>query len=280
MNFDKIKNVYAVYFSPCGNVRQIVLTMAEYAGKKLKIPVIEIDFTLPQQRQEQYIFHNNDLVFFGTPVYAGRVPNKIMPYIRENFIGNGAYAVSIVAFGNRDFDDALMELSLLMEQNNFQTVAGAAVVSQHSFSKTIAADRPNEQDQKDWEKFVTGTLRKLKLQTKEMFHISDHVPGTNPPEKYYTPIGIDGHAVKFLKAVPKTNLRLCNNCGVCAANCPMGSIDRSDPTVINGICIKCHSCIQKCPTNAKYFDDPDFLSHKEMLENIYNKPVQSVFVVK
>lgn len=28
------------------------------------------------------------------------------------------YAVSLVAFGNRDFDDALMELSLLMEQNN------------------------------------------------------------------------------------------------------------------------------------------------------------------
>lgn len=76
-----------------------------------------MDFTLPEHRQGEYAFAAGDLVFLGTPVYAGRVPNKIMPYVRDNFTGNEAYAVPIVVFGNRNFDDALVELSLRYAKN-------------------------------------------------------------------------------------------------------------------------------------------------------------------
>ncbi|WP_294786609.1 ferredoxin [uncultured Eubacterium sp.] len=275
---NQIKRVCSVYFSPCGSVKQIVSTMAQYAGEQLNLPVVEMDFTLPEQREGKYIFEADELVFFGTPVYAGRVPNKIMPYVGDGFTGNGAYAVPIVVFGNRNFDDALVELSLLLEQNGFQTVAGAAVVSRHVFSKVIASDRPSEQDKEEWKRFVGNVLWKLEQKSNYIFKISDLIPGTNPPEKYYTPLGIDGQPAKFLKAHPKTDSALCKKCGICAANCPMGTIHLENPSVTEGVCIKCQSCIQKCPMQAKYFDDLAFLSHKQMLEQNFARPAASVFI--
>mgnify|MGYP000976639738 FL=1 len=46
----------------------------------------------------------------------------------------------------------------------------------------------------------------------------------------------------------------------------MGSISFDGVSNFKGICIKCCACIKKCPNQAKYFDDPDYLHHKEELE--------------
>ncbi len=218
-------------------------------------------------------------MFFGTPVYAGRVPNKIMPYIKEHFCGNGASAVPVVVYGNRNFDDALVELRNLLTENGFHTIAAAAVVARHSFSKVIAAGRPNEQDFEAIRGFVDQVLIKAdQISSGEMIE-PVIVPGINPPEKYYVPLGVDGQSAKFLKARPKTNAKKCNHCGICAKNCPMGSIDRKDPKIVMGICIKCQACVRKCPAGAKYFDDEAFLSHKEMLEKNYIRRAESEFFV-
>jgi len=55
----------------------------------------------------------------------------------------------------------------------------------------------------------------------------------------------------------------------------MGSISREDPKEVPGICIKCQACVKKCPTNAKYFDDPAFLSHIAMLEQNYTRRAEA-----
>lgn len=87
---------------------------------------------------------------------------------------------------------------------------------------------------------------------------------------YYVPKGVDGQPAKFLKAKPKTDLEKCVSCGLCARQCPMGSIDLDQPSVVTGICIKCQRCVRNCLKGAKYFDDPAFLSHVKMLETTYN----------
>lgn len=274
----QISKIYEVYFSPCGSVEKVVSGMARYAAEKLDIPVETYNFTLPL-RKTDVSFEKGSLVFFGTPVYAGRVPNKIMPYIRDSFHGNGAIAVPVVVFGNRNFDDALSELRNLLEDNRLHTVAGAAVVARHSFSKVIAAGRPNDQDFEDMRKFVDQVLEK----TDQISNVETLRPvtvsGADQPDKYYVPLGIDGRPAAFLKARPKTDLSKCDHCGVCGENCPMGSIDRQNPEVVTGICIKCQACIRKCPTGAKYFDDEAFLSHKQMLEKNYTGRSESGFFV-
>lgn len=275
----RISKICEVYFSPCGSVKKIVSEMARYAAEKWNLPVETFDFTLPAFREQTVSFDPDALVFFGTPVYAGRVPNKIMPYIKDSLIGNGAVAVPVIVYGNRNFDDALVELRNLLENNGMHTIAGAAVVARHSFSRVIAPDRPNEQDFKDIRNFADEVLLKADGIAEKEETAPIQVPGTDPPEKYYTPLGIDGQPAKFLKAHPKTAMEKCDRCGICAEKCPMGSIDRQDPEIITGICIKCQACIRSCPRGAKYFDDEAFLSHKKMLEANYTRRAESKFFV-
>ena len=92
-----------------------------------------------------------------------------------------------------------------------------------------------------------------------------------PPGPYYRPLRMDGEPAVFLKAKPKTDAGKCTNCGMCARVCSMGSIDSEDTSKVPGICIKCQACVARCPVGAKYFDDPDFLSHREMLETHYTE---------
>ena len=44
------------------------------------------------------------------PVYAGRIPNLLLLKYLTSVKGNDALAVPIVLFGNRNYDDALIEL--------------------------------------------------------------------------------------------------------------------------------------------------------------------------
>ena len=46
-----------------------------------------------------------------------------------------------------------------------------------------------------------------------------------------------------------------------------GAIDRKNPTLIKGICIKCCACVKRCPVQAKVFEETQFIFHKIDLEN-------------
>ena len=63
----------------------------------------------------------------------------------------------------------------------------------------------------------------------------------------------------------------CDQCGICAKVCPMGSIDPNDVTHYTGICIKCCACVKKCPVGAKYYDDEGYLYHQHELEELYQR---------
>ena len=119
----EISKVHAVFFSPTGNAKQVICTVADAVGAALGVPVAYDDFTLPQARQETRSYGPGDLVVFGTPTYAGRIPNKLLPFVQSGFQGNGALAVPVAVFGNRSYDNALMELRNELEAHGFHTVA-------------------------------------------------------------------------------------------------------------------------------------------------------------
>ncbi len=263
----QINRVLAVYYSATGNTGKIVRTIAKNAASALDVPFKQFSYTLPSFRETHYTFLPDDLVFFATPVYAGRVPNKLLPFVESGFTGGGAVAVPITVFGNRNFDNGLIELRNLLEQNGFHTIAAAAFAATHAFSDAITGIRPDEADWQVIHGFTEAVVKKIR----ELTSIPDpiQVPGDNPPLKYYTPLGVDGQPTMFLKAKPQTHKDLCKACGICAANCPMAAISKEDPTQVPGTCIKCQACVRKCPHHAKYFDDPNFLSHVRMLEQNY-----------
>ena len=282
-----IKKIWAASFSPTGGTEHIVSLLAEEMGKCLKLPVHKISFTLPDERKKSCTFTEEDLLILGTPVYAGRIPNKILPDVDRSFEGKGTLAVAVSVFGNRNYDDGLMELALLLENHGFCVAAAAAAAARHAFSDDIGAGRPDKQDEEELRVFARRAAEKIKEFSGKEKIVSGNksscgvsalqITGHNPVGPYYTPLRADGQPAKFLKAKPVTDENLCNRCGTCAQVCPMGSISREAPSVVNGICIKCQACIRACPTQAKHFEDEDFLSHVEMLREHYTRRAANAF---
>ena len=271
-----IRNVYAVYFSAVGNTKKVVERIAAQTARAFGAPLSVIDFTLPSARKEPYCFEAEDLVVFGTPTYAGRVPNKVLPFVQELFKGNGTPAAAVVTYGNRNFDSSLTELAAVLKEDGFLPLAAGAFACRHVFSDVIAAGRPDEEDLRAIDAFAAGFCGKAKAGSgqaaeaaaEELLRKLNEFHEVGP---YYTPLGTDGKPAMFLKAKPVVDETLCDRCGICAKVCPMGSIDPSDVLHTAGICIKCHACIRKCPKQARHIEDPAFLSHREMLETNYQR---------
>ena len=267
----KVKRVWAVFFSPTGSTEKITVEVAVSAAQAAGISAVDIvNITEPSMRTKDLSFGEEDLVVFGMPVYAGRVPNKIMPFIRDRVKGKGAACAAVVTYGGRSFDDGLSELSLLLKENGFLFCGGGAFVCQHAFASALAAGRPNDADISDGRSFGKQLGEKtVESSRKALLEKIPKVPGNCPPGPYYVPKGEDGLPAVFLKAKPVTDQRLCTGCGFCAERCPMGSIREEDFFEVTGICIKCQACIKGCPTGAKHMEDEAFLSHKKMLEKTF-----------
>lgn len=176
--------VWAVYFSGTGTTERTVTHIAGELARLLAAPCRSLDFTRPQVRQQELNFCQSDLVVLGTPVYAGRVPNVLLPFLREKVRGGGALAVPVVLFGNRNYDDALMELRDILQQDGFRCVAAGAFVGEHSFSRTLGAGRPDDGDMAGQSAFAREICEKLAGQAgTEMAPV--RVRGETPIRPYY-----------------------------------------------------------------------------------------------
>jgi NAD-dependent dihydropyrimidine dehydrogenase PreA subunit/flavodoxin len=257
------KKMNAMYFSATGTTEKVVIGIANKISENIdkKITINSIDFTLLEARKNVISFTEEDLVIIGVPVIAGRVPNVLLKYL-NTITGNGALAISVVVYGNRNYDDALIELKDILELNGFKVIAGGAFIGEHSFSKTLAQNRPDEQDMAIVGDFARQIYKKITTQDKIQTVV---VTGNRPYRDYYKPKDKNGSPVDIRKVVPKTNSN-CTDCKLCASVCPMGSIAAEDVSKIIGICIKCCACIKKCLAQAKYFDDERYLRHKDELE--------------
>jgi NAD-dependent dihydropyrimidine dehydrogenase PreA subunit/flavodoxin len=257
------KQMHAFYFSATGTTKKIVSTIAGKISEDMagEIGVNHIDFTLPEARKQAVSFGKEDIVVVGVPVYAGRVPNVLLKFLKA-VVGNGAWAVAVVVYGNRNYDDALIELRDILDADDFTVVAGGAFIGEHSFSKTLGQDRPDEHDIAKAVDFAGRVYKKIAAPG-EISTVS--VKGNRPYRDYYKPRDKNGNPVDIRKVSPKTNDD-CVDCKLCAELCPVGSIDAGDVSNITGICIKCCACIKNCPVDAKYFDDENYLRHKHELE--------------
>lgn len=270
--------VRAMYFSGTGTTAKVTSAVAYRIWRQLCcVKAANIDFTPRGARDVMYSFDADDIVVFGTPVIAGRVPNVLLKFL-DTIEGGGAIAVPVVLYGNRNFDDALIELRNILEKRGFHTVAAAAFVGEHSFSSTLAAGRPDIEDMKIAENFAVETAAKLASMIEDCKGDKDvlrrlldalgpvQVEGHEPLRDYYKPQDRNGNHINILKVKPKLDESKCNSCGVCVQACPMGSIDAARPGIVDGICIKCCGCVKKCPQGALYYDDEGYLYHKEELE--------------
>lgn len=266
----EIKLVKGLYFSGTGTTEKIVRRITADLAQHLGVQQALFDFTAPAAREEEQEFDGATLVVVGVPVYAGRVPNVLLPYLKGKLRGSGALAVPVVLFGNRNFDDGLIELRNILEEDGLRTVAAAGFVGEHSFSRTLGAGRPDGADLALAEDFARKAAERVVSLT-AIPEAPVEVRGETPLRPYYTPRDRQGNPVNILKVKPKTDMEKCNQCGLCARLCPMGSISFEDASKIEGICIKCCACVKKCPVGAKYYDDAGYLYHQHELEEGFTR---------
>lgn len=235
----EINKVKLVYFSPTGTSRMTAEAIAEGIGVKY----VHIDLTPPDAGNHR--FEADELTILTAPVYGGRVPPIAAERMRE-LTGDDTPAVVVAVYGNRAYDDALLELRDIAAERGFRLVAGAAFIGEHSYSTPetpIASGRPDEADLEKAKEFGAEVKAKLDGLT-QVPELS--VPGNRPYRERRT----------TEPRSPETDRGACILCGTCARVCPTGVVNVSDvvETVKVG-CISCTACVKSCPTGARHWED-------------------------
>ncbi len=231
----EISRVCLVYFSPTGTTKKVVKEIASY----FNVPVVKFDLTSHRMKEEEQVFHTTDFVIVGTPVYAGRVPKPMVERL-HNMQGHRTPMALIATYGNREYEDALLELKDIAQENGFKAIGAAAVVAEHSLVPSIASNRPDEQDKKILKQFATSLQQRISEIQQVMKEKDLFVKGNQPYRKY-----------GYIAMTPKTT-KACNGCMTCYRACPTEAIVLREKAVTNkNRCIGCMRCVRICPREAR-----------------------------
>jgi len=148
-----LEKIDVVHFSPAGNTRKAALLLAQAMAGRTE----EYDLTRPHNTGRS--FGPGDVVIVAGPVYGGRLPAVMLERLAE-IQGNGAFAVTLAVYGNRAYEDALIELDDSVEKQGFRRLASAALAAQHSIVTQLAAGRPDQEDAEEITRFAEEILSK------------------------------------------------------------------------------------------------------------------------
>lgn len=223
--------VYEIYFSPTGGTKKVTDILA----KGLSDDIISVDLTKYNIDFNTFEITQNDIAIISVPSYGGRVPSPAIERISK-IKGNGASVVLVCVYGNRAYEDTLIELQDIVKKLDFHIIAAITAVAEHSIAHQFATGRPDTYDCKKLLDFASKISNKF--YTKNT--IEPKVHGKYPYKKN------SGNII-----IPKPN-KHCTKCGLCAKECPVQAIDKNYvEKVNNNTCISCMRCVSVCPNSAR-----------------------------
>lgn len=266
----KMKKIAVLYFSPTGTTRKIAEAAAsafienETAERETASPdscgvsadsIRTIDITMDRD-QPLPAFETDELLILGLPVYGGRIPELVDSTLRK-LKGSSTPCLPLVVYGNRAYEDALLELTELLSEQGFAAAGAGAFIGEHSYGSDIAGGRP---DQSDLEKAAAfGAKVREKLQTADRADAMPAVtiPGNHPYKE---------RSASDVVWAPET-LDSCTACGLCAKRCPVGIIDAENPAAVTNpvACLHCCACVKACPIGAKVINAAPYAMFRAFL---------------
>lgn len=225
-------SIYSITFSPTGGTKRVADILADNFDSEFS----SIDLTCQKTDFEKLTFSADDICIIAAPAFGGRVPDVAIDRISQ-MKGSLAKAIIVAVYGNRAYDDTLLELKNTVIASGFICVAGIAAIAEHSIMRQFATGRPDTDDEKVLAGFVEQI--KEKLDTTEKF--SDlYVPGEMPYKEF-----------KGTPLKPETT-KDCIVCGLCKDKCPVGAIYMDGTAKTDSeACITCMACVAVCPKKAR-----------------------------
>lgn len=223
-----LKNVQLLYFSPTGGTK----ACGDIFCKAIAQNYNAVNLGMKDSVQNL----EGELIVLALPVYGGRIPAFAAEKISV-LNGKGFKAVTLVVYGVRAYEDALLELNDAASAAGFEVVASGAVVAQHSIAPAVGHGRPDAQDKDSIGEFAANVLAKL------------HSGCT-------APVSVPGnHPYKDGMNLPVTPVCMpeCSKCGKCMTSCPVGAMSMVEGGVQTdaNACILCLACTSACPKKAR-----------------------------
>ena len=166
--------LYNIVFSPTGGTKKV----ADCLTGALEGDVTTVDLTDSKQDLNTVSLTKEDAAVISVPSYGGRVPAVAAERLGVVH-GNGARAILVCVYGNRAYEDTLVELEDAAKQAGFQVIAAIAAIAEHSIARQFAAGRPDAQDIAQLSDFAKQIQHKLS----EADTSEPAIPGNRPYKK-------------------------------------------------------------------------------------------------
>lgn len=215
----------AIYFSPTGGVKKVldIVDKMIHFDQWIDLSPSDFDGQLVNISEE-------DECWVALPVFGGRALPLGIERLRR-IMGKNSRCIVIAVYGNRAFEDALLEMKEVCEMIGFKVAAGIAAIAKHSILNHVATHRPDEEDAKILTQYVKLIGEKS---TGEGMQCSG-----NHPYKDFKII-----------LVPQILHERCIRCGKCRTACPNQAIGENF-MIDESKCISCMRCVAICPVKAR-----------------------------
>ena len=218
--------------SPTGGTKKV----ADAISMGISENIDTFELCNPESKLTDITLSEGDIALIAMPVYGGRIPTIAIERLKSRVKANNAKCAVVAVYGNRAYDDALLEMCNTCKAMGFRIVAAVGAVAEHSIIRKYGAARPDAEDiivlksfgEKIKEAIESDTILKEGV-----------IPGNFPYKKP-------------MSGQNPTADKSCKGCGKCASECPVGAIPSDNLRKVNkDLCISCMRCVNICPSQSR-----------------------------
>lgn len=242
-------NIAVVYFSQTGQTLKVAEAMADgLREKKHTVKVLAIQKVKPAD------IKRCDALGVGSPCFESQAPAAILTWLAAWPALNGKPAFVFATAGGAP-GRVLYDLTCALRNRGARVIGGYMGCGMvHHPAPCLTGRLPNRPDSDD-----LLQARNFALAVER--HLQSGNAGAMPESRpdalkftwgFFQLIGliVKPFLLRIVLPKPKLDKSRCNQCKVCARECPAKSITLTPYPVLDGHCIRCYNCQNVCPQKA------------------------------